>query len=114
MSMPHGRLLTPDGEDGRLGEGGDGVGGDAAVVPGVLRLEVGDAEEAGVLVDAAHRHRPRGRHARPLAVPLDLQRAVALRHRADHAQPLAARQVAREAERLHEGRNWVGEEGEEE
>ena len=38
----------------------------------MLRLEVGDAEQAGVLVDAPHRHVARRRHPRPVAVPLDL------------------------------------------
>ena len=64
--------LTPDGEDGGLGEGCDCVGGDAAVVAGVLRLEVGDAQQAGVLVDAPHGHISSRRHSRPVAVPLDL------------------------------------------
>ena len=38
----------------------------------MFRLEVGDAEQAGVLVDAPHRHVARRRHPRPVAVPLDL------------------------------------------
>ncbi len=102
--------LTPDGEHGGSRERGHLVGGHAAVVARVLRLQEGDGEHGGELVDAPDGHGARGRRRRQerraVLAPCDLQRPVALRHRAHGAEATAAGQVLREAELLHEGGHW--------
>ncbi len=55
--------LTSDRQDSPLGHLRHRIGGQAAVVPGVDRVQAGDGQQAGVLVDASH-FWPGQRHVR--------------------------------------------------
>ncbi len=77
------------------------VGGHAAVVPGVGRLQEGDAEHRGELVDPAHLDGAARCHLGVILAPLDVDGPIALTHRADDAHALPAGQVLGERERLH-------------
>jgi len=97
--------FTSDCQDGPLGHLRHSIGGQAAVVAGMDRVQAGDGQQARVLVDASHFGPGKcdvGQKCDAILPPLDVDGKVTLSHGANGTQAFTACQVLGEGEGLND------------